>query len=86
MTTLAELLSDREFETAAFPAHPWITSDYGLQQGFQTMQPVPGWEKINQNFFKMLQPHDDSRDEPFFAYLHYMEAHDWHLKSKPELE
>ena len=84
MTTLAEVLSDQEFETAAFPAHPWITADYGLQQGFQTMRPGRGWEKINRHFFDLLQSQDDSRDEPFFAYLHYMEAHDWHLKPKRE--
>lgn len=39
-TTLAQLLAQRGFATAAFTGNPWITRDYGFDRGFQRFHAV----------------------------------------------
>ena len=75
--TLAELLSARGYATAAFVAHPWFKSGFGLDRGFSTLKLRTRHEKIHASAIEWL----DGRqaDVPFFLYLHYMDAHDRHM-------
>jgi len=80
--TLAEILSDNQFRTAAFSAHPWMSGEFGLQQGFSQVRLYKGWRKLTSHLAEWLD--EDVRPQRFFAYLHFMEAHDWHQRSQKE--
>jgi len=80
--TLAELLKEQNFRTAAFSAHPWMGGDFGLQQGFSQVRLYKGWQKLTAHLAEWLD--EDVEPRPFFAYLHLMEAHDWHRRSKED--
>jgi len=97
--TLAEMLNEYQFRTGAVSAHPWFTAGFGLEQGFQQLHARKGWQKIVDKFGVWLdQPKNGKRPnkqqatgqalkpQRFFTYLHFMEAHDWHLKSPQELD
>jgi arylsulfatase A-like enzyme len=83
--TLAEMLQEQDFLTALFSSHPWLAADIGMQQGFGQIHSRKGWQKVVGRFEEWL---DQPRQRPrrLFGYLHFMEAHDWHLKSRPDLE
>lgn len=81
LETLAEVLRDQGYQTQGIVAHPWFASGFGLEQGFEEMQNRGEGKLINEAFFRWLTHRD--RQKPYFAYLHYMEAHDWHRKQKP---
>jgi len=80
--TLAEILSENQFRTAAFSAHPWMSGEFGLQQGFSQVRLFKGWRKLTSHLAEWLD--EDVRPQRFFAYLHFMEAHDWHQRSQQE--
>lgn len=107
--TLADILTEQQFRTAVFSAHPWITAKFGLAQGFENLHSRKGWQKVTEKSRDWLdqviepspvqannevqaieQPAGQAKEaEPaprFFAYLHFMEAHDWHLKNPEELQ
>jgi len=69
--TLAEVLREDGYQTAAFLANPWLSPQYGLGQGFETYE-------IHQSSQEML---DAARawlakqSKPFFLYLHFMDVH-----------
>lgn len=75
--TLAEHLKNAGFGTGAFVAHPWFRSGYGMEQGFDALHLRKGSDKVIATGLKWL---DVENVEPFFLYLHLMEAHDKHLK------
>jgi arylsulfatase A-like enzyme len=88
--TLAEILNENQFRTGAVSAHPWFTAGFGLEQGFKQLHARRGWEKVTEKFKTWLdqpkkrkQPAEQQR---FFGYLHFMEAHDWHLESQAKLD
>lgn len=85
VVTLAEVMKGAGFETAGFVAHPWFAFDFGLEQGFDVMLPRKGREKVIEFAF---QWHDNDHDPQrrFFNYLHFMEAHDWHLVAEEDLD
>jgi arylsulfatase A-like enzyme len=72
--TLAEILRQAGYRTAAFSASPFITPDYGFGQGFE----VFGFEKIehapalNARVLPWLEEHGS---EPFFLYIMYFDPH-----------
>ncbi|MDZ7790991.1 MAG: sulfatase [Xanthomonadales bacterium] len=76
--TLAEILASVGVNTAAVSAHPWFDADYGLERGFGRMELRSGAEQITRRGLAWLEQ-EAPRDEPFFLYLHYMDAHDPHL-------
>ncbi len=80
--TLAEILAAQDFRTAAFSAHPWMSGNFGLQQGFGQVRLYKGWKKLTAHLTEWLD--EDVRPQRFFAYLHLMEAHDWHKRSQSE--
>jgi arylsulfatase A-like enzyme len=80
--TLAEILHDQDFRSAAFSAHPWMAGKFGLQQGFDQVRLFKGWKKLTEHLTEWLD--EDVRPQRFFAYVHLMEAHDWHKRSQQE--
>jgi arylsulfatase A-like enzyme len=76
--TLAEALQSEGFRTGAFFSHPFFRADLGLEQGFEALRQQKGWASNVGKFWEWqggLLP-----DQRFFAYFHFMEAHDFHLK------
>ncbi len=85
--TVIEQLQQSGFDTAAFAAHPFIVSDYGLNQGFDLIEARQGWRGNVEAFADWLAgPRAESLQPNFLAYLHFMEAHDWHLDPIEGLE
>jgi arylsulfatase A-like enzyme len=97
--TLAEMLGEHAFKTGVFSAHPWFAADLGLAQGFRQLDSRKGWPKVTATFYEWMdkqiaienrqaktQPGQAPQPRRLFAYLHFMEAHDWHLKDESELD
>ena len=85
--TLAEMLTEQQFRTGAVSAHPWFTAGFGLEQGFKQMHARAGRDKIVAKFNLWLDESLKQKSQArFFGYLHFMEAHDWHLKPMPEVK
>jgi arylsulfatase len=78
LVTLAEVLRDAGYETAAFVANPWLERRFGFAQGFETYDDsfasnrTPG-TRVNEAALDWLDTRSGGR--PYFLYLHYMDAH-----------
>ena len=70
--TLAELLRDNGYQTAAFVANPWISPRHGFSQGFQQFEQHERTEELLEAAEEWLE---GSSDDPFFLYLHFMDVH-----------
>jgi arylsulfatase A-like enzyme len=85
LVTLAERLSKTDYATAAFSTNVHISRKAGFAQGFDHFF----WKRLVDAFDlnELLQEWITARDEtvPFFAYLHYMDAH-WPYDRKLESE
>jgi arylsulfatase A-like enzyme len=87
--TLAELLKQHGFRTAAFVGNILVNQHTGFAQGFDTFENVPGpratpndpsakgrAEDLNPRVLHWLdQAHAAEPSAPIFLYLHYMEPH-----------
>ena len=79
--TLAESLTARGYQTAAFVANPYLLSEYGFAQGFDRFDTsfakntTPGGV-VNEAALAWLRGRaPDDHPDPFFLYLHYMDVH-----------
>lgn len=72
--TLAEILSDQGYATAAFSASPFISRDFGFGQGFQTFgfDAAENAAALNRLVLTWLS---DQPAEPFFLYVMYFDPH-----------
>jgi arylsulfatase A-like enzyme len=73
--TLAEVLSNRGYLTAAFITNPHLRAFLGFSQGFDEYKYFDlntSAEKINQQVIACLRKHQRM---PFFLYIHYMDVH-----------
>jgi arylsulfatase A-like enzyme len=86
---LAEAAEQEGFDTAALSASPWTNSPddaMGLTRGFKEKQKLgrlgsrAAFGQMNAILAQKLE------DTPFFYYLHFMEAHDWHVTAEPVLD
>jgi arylsulfatase A-like enzyme len=82
--TLPERLRDAGFRTGAFVSHPFFHAELGLDQGFEVLAARKAWHKDLEKFREWHAKLDPT--ERFFGYLHFMEAHDWHLGSPDALQ
>jgi arylsulfatase A-like enzyme len=82
--TLAEQLQTHGFQTAAFVQHPWFKSGFGLDQGFGEISFPGSTSAVGEQAMEWIS--DTGRGDPFFAYLHYMAAHEEHRKSRGPVE
>jgi arylsulfatase A-like enzyme len=76
LTTLAEALKARGYQTAAFTANPFLIRDFGFAQGFDTFEFVAeeGFAPADAVFAGALEI-INGRDRPLFVWLHLMEPH-----------
>ena len=93
--TLAEILSERGYRTAAFIAAFVLDSKFGMDRGFQTYDDdLTGTEETDHPMHRSrsgervvdlaLSWLDRNRDGPFFCWVHLYEPHDPHL-DHPEI-
>ncbi|MFN0009156.1 MAG: sulfatase [Planctomycetota bacterium] len=75
--TLAEILADSGYRTAALSANPWITPEFGYAQGFETfdVRVDARAEKITELGLARIEELRASGD-PFLFYLHYLDPHE----------
>jgi arylsulfatase len=73
-TTLAEVFQKNGYQTACFATMPpWLSADFGFDQGFDEFHSE--WLDAptnNTRIFEWLLKH---KEQPFFAFLHYFDAH-----------
>ncbi len=77
LTTLAETFKANGYSTAAVSPNPWITEEFGYQQGFDTFTfsaRAPAEEIVKIGTAKIDQLAGEGK--PFFVYLHFLDPHD----------
>jgi arylsulfatase A-like enzyme len=93
-TTLAELLSERGFATAAVVSHVFMRERYGLGQGFEHYDTSLVRENADVSHASISSPQVTDRaagwlrewaagdDRPFFLWVHYFDPHHQYLRHK----
>lgn len=81
--TLAEVLANKNYQTAAFSTNHHVVPMVGFEQGFGVFKIVdvidydkvykPSADEVNGAFLKWAKRLKTQK--PFFAYLHYMDVH-----------
>jgi len=74
LTTIAEMLREQGFETAAFTGGVFLTRAYGLDQGFETFR-ATRTTRMREAVNRALAWLDGDRSEPFFLFLHAFDVH-----------
>jgi arylsulfatase A-like enzyme len=77
LVTLAEGLKDKNYATGAFCANHLLKKSLHFDQGFDVFDGIgdeykPNARKLSRNALSWILAR---KDRPFFAYLHYMDAH-----------
>ncbi len=76
LTTVAEVLKQRKYSTAAFVSNPHLQVFSGLSQGFQDYRYISGPKvratELNAALLDWLKT---AHRKPFFVYVHYMDVH-----------
>lgn len=76
LVTLAEIFRANGFSTAAISPNPWITAEFGFQQGFDTFEEkpeAPAGEIVAAG--KAAIDALVAKRRPFFVYLHFLDPH-----------
>lgn len=75
--TLPEILKAQGYATHAISPNPWITKEFGYDQGFDQFEyhPRAQAEAITKLGIKAIDQLA-AKDQPFFVYLHYLDPHD----------
>ena len=77
--TLAELLSQRGYATAAFGGGPWLAQPFGLMQGYQLMDTQiksaegRSAEELTSRMIAWIE--SSARDRPLHALINYFDPH-----------
>jgi arylsulfatase A-like enzyme len=77
-TTLAEVLRDAGYRTAAFVANPWLRKGLGFEQGFELYDDsFAAWDAPGKDVSRAALEWlgQVQSEQPFFLYLHYMDSH-----------
>jgi arylsulfatase len=77
-TTLAEMLRDAGYRTAAFISNPWMSKEFGFDQGFEVYEDsFAEWDAdgldVSREALEWLRGIEPG--EKFFLYLHYIDTH-----------
>ena len=84
--TLAEVLRDAGYETAAYTSTTWLTEGFGVMQGFDVLEASirePSADRIvDQALAWYLR--EEQTGSPKFLFLHFFDVHDF--RSPPEFE
>ena len=78
LATIAEVLRDAGYRTAAFVSNPWMDRRFGFQQGFDVYDDsFARWgasgNEVTDAALQWLTTVPP--DQPFFLYLHYLDSH-----------
>ncbi|NNL65973.1 MAG: sulfatase [Myxococcales bacterium] len=78
LVTMAERFQAAGFATGAFVSNPWLDRRFGFAQGFDTYdESFARWDApgplVSSAALRWLRARD--ADEPFFLYVHYLDAH-----------
>ncbi|MCF6262458.1 MAG: sulfatase-like hydrolase/transferase [Xanthomonadales bacterium] len=85
VSTLAERLGVAGFSSNAASAHPWFSSGFGLERGFNTIDARKSRKNIDIWFEQSIKQREQaSVQQRNFTYLHYMEAHGRHTRNLEE--
>lgn len=85
--TLAEIFKENGYKTAALTPNPWITPEFGFDQGFDKFHTHirQNAEFITREAKEMIE--DLAKDgKPFFALVHYLDPHDPYRPPAPYSE
>jgi len=78
-TTLAEILKNENYATAAFTGGAWISSKYGFDQGFEIYDDGSpgrcGYYEISSYIDKLLSWLESIRNRKFFLFIHTYDVH-----------
>ncbi|MGA1869110.1 MAG: sulfatase [bacterium] len=85
LVTLAELLKENGYATAAFVANRWIREEFNYNQGFDLFKQVgtsfrPSAATVREKAIAWLH---SKPNKPFFLYLHFMDVHGPYLPPYP---
>jgi arylsulfatase A-like enzyme len=75
--TIAERLQAAGYATGAISSNPWITPEFGFDQGFEKF-----WTKVRAPAEEMTTrakaalEYLKKQEKPFFLYVHYLDPHD----------
>jgi arylsulfatase A-like enzyme len=78
--TLAEILKGNGYRTAAVSPNPWVTKEFGYDQGFDEYYYLHRKiaEKITESGRELIDAWTQKgpMTQPFFMYLHFLDPHD----------
>jgi len=80
--TLPALLRDAGYATQAITSHLYVSSVYGLDEGFDHLD-FRQDRKAGEVVDRAIAQLDRLGDEPFFLFLHFYDPH-WHYDPPPE--
>ncbi len=80
-TTLAEVLLDRGYATAAFTGSGYVSAKFGLAQGFETFVEMRH-RHTKSIFTRALEWIAKRSDRPFFLFVHTYEPHSPYLDGR----
>jgi arylsulfatase A-like enzyme len=87
LTTIAEVLQDRGYTTAAFVGNPIVSSTRYFDQGFETFDETAAEFRMSDTYMPdaldWLEKHAPLR---FFMYLHLVDPHTPHRPSPTQME
>lgn len=77
LKTLPEIFKENGYLTAGVSSNPWINTEFGFNQGFDTFEYSPRAiaEEVNRIAFGLLDQFNQLGGTPFFLYLHYLDPH-----------
>lgn len=77
LVSLSEALQSQGYGTAAVSPNPWITPEFGFDQGFEIFRfhDRAKAEEINKHGIEIIEGWKSS-NKPWFLYLHYLDPHD----------
>ncbi len=76
LRTLAEMLRDQGYETAAFVSAAPLKRHSGIDRGFETFSQPAAWQRSGRKTTKRaLKWLNDRSDRPFFLWVHYFDPH-----------
>jgi arylsulfatase A-like enzyme len=77
LETLAEVFRSKGYATVGVSPNPWITQEFGFDQGFETFYAKERMvaEEVVKAGIKFIGEAQKS-GKPFFAYLHFLDPHD----------
>jgi len=77
LETLAEIFKTNGYATIGVSPNPWITQEFGFDQGFDTFyvkERMIAEEVVKAGTKFIAEAHKSGK--PFFAYLHFLDPHD----------